>query len=140
MLEVRGLGLVTGRNANDEIWRAIDAKANNHSTYMSQNPTDYPDNKDSRMTYLGVATGLAFQLAARHSVEYWPVPVFIWEPPKDPMPDSMVAVLVSRSDRVDRLIRGGKPNSPISGKRSATKARASSNPRRTSPCAGRPGR
>ncbi|MCT7350485.1 DUF2875 family protein, partial [Burkholderia pseudomallei] len=42
-----------------------------------------PDNKDSRMTYLGVATGLAFQLAARHSVEYWPVPVFIWEPPKD---------------------------------------------------------
>nr|WP_279512572.1 DUF2875 family protein [Burkholderia pseudomallei] len=83
MLEVRGLGLVTGRNANDEIWRAIDAKANNHSTYMSQNPTDYPDNKDSRMTYLGVATGLAFQLAARHSVEYWPVPVFIWEPPKD---------------------------------------------------------
>ncbi|ARK47179.1 type VI lipase adapter Tla3 domain-containing protein [Burkholderia pseudomallei] len=189
VLEVRGLGLVTGRNANDEIWRAIDAKANNHSTYMSQNPTDYPDNKDSRMTYLGVATGLAFQLAVRHSVEYWPVPVFIWEPPKDrrfgrpgaaldgirqeaslgvtlllwqedantddgasiieklfaffdshpdvpeaviytldgsmkrwlnetpgyidtfeqsnipSMPDSMVAVLVSRSDRVDRLIR-----------------------------------
>nr|WP_280634813.1 DUF2875 family protein [Burkholderia pseudomallei] len=127
MLEVRGLGLVTGRNANDEIWRAIDAKANNHSTYMSQNPTDYPDNKDSRMTYLGVATGLAFQLAARHSVEYWPVPVFIWEPPKashvsrpanelsgirqeaslniSTMPDSMVTLLVSRSDRVDRLIR-----------------------------------
>ncbi|KVG18460.1 hypothetical protein WJ28_07195, partial [Burkholderia thailandensis] len=83
VLEVRGLGLVTGHNANDEIWKAIDAKANNHSTYMSQNPTDYPDNKDSRMTYLGVATGLSFQLAAHHSVEYWPVPVFIWEPPKD---------------------------------------------------------
>ncbi|WP_273915554.1 type VI lipase adapter Tla3 domain-containing protein, partial [Burkholderia pseudomallei] len=82
VLEVRGLGLVTGRNANDEIWNAIEAKADNHFTYMSQNPADYPDSEDSRMTYLGVGTGLSFQLAAHHSVEYWPVPVFIWEPPK----------------------------------------------------------
>ncbi|AUL61362.1 DUF2875 domain-containing protein [Burkholderia pseudomallei] len=82
VLEVRGLGLVTGRNANDEIWNAIEAKADNHSTYMSQNPADYPDSEDSRMTYLGVGTGLSFQLAAHHSVGYWPVPVFIWEPPK----------------------------------------------------------
>ncbi|WP_183163466.1 type VI lipase adapter Tla3 domain-containing protein, partial [Burkholderia pseudomallei] len=82
VLEVRGLGLVTGRNANDEIWNAIEAKADNHSTYMSQSPADYPDSEDSRMTYLGVGTGLSFQLAAHHSVGYWPVPVFIWEPPK----------------------------------------------------------
>ncbi|WP_197419292.1 type VI lipase adapter Tla3 domain-containing protein, partial [Burkholderia sp. BDU5] len=82
VLEVRGLGLVTERNANDEIWKAIQAKADNHTSYMSQNPADYPDNEDSRMTYLSVATGLSFQLAAHHSVEYWPVPVFIWEPPK----------------------------------------------------------
>ncbi|KWZ39896.1 hypothetical protein WS72_18705 [Burkholderia savannae] len=84
VLEVRGLGLVTGNETNEEIWKAIEAKADNHSTYMSQNSADYPANEDERMTDLGVGTGLSFQLAAHHSVDYWPVPVFIWEPPKAP--------------------------------------------------------
>ncbi|WP_057036807.1 type VI lipase adapter Tla3 domain-containing protein, partial [Burkholderia pseudomallei] len=83
VLEVRGLGLVTGHETNEEIWKAIQAKADNHSTYMSQNPADYPANKDERMTDLGLSTRISFKFGARNSVEYWPVPVFIWEPPKD---------------------------------------------------------
>ncbi|AOJ04852.1 hypothetical protein WS70_24160 [Burkholderia mayonis] len=81
-LEVRGLGLVTGSETNEEIWNAIGTKADNHSTYMSQNPDDYPANDDARMTELGLSTRISFKFGARNSVEYWPVPVFIWEPPK----------------------------------------------------------
>ncbi|KEO68780.1 hypothetical protein J103_15385, partial [Burkholderia pseudomallei MSHR5855] len=58
------------------------AKADNHSTYMSQNPADYPANEDERMTEVELSTRISFKYGARHSVEYWPVPVFIWEPPK----------------------------------------------------------
>ncbi|CPK92393.1 Protein of uncharacterised function (DUF2875) [Burkholderia pseudomallei] len=35
------------------------------------------------MTDLGLSTRISFKFGARNSVEYWPVPVFIWEPPKD---------------------------------------------------------
>ncbi|CAJ7510659.1 Protein of uncharacterised function (DUF2875) [Burkholderia pseudomallei] len=82
VLEVRGLGLVTGKETNEEIWKAIETKADNHSTYMSQNSADYPANEDERMTEVGLSTRISFKYGARHSVEYWPVPVFIWEPPK----------------------------------------------------------
>ncbi|WP_038801796.1 type VI lipase adapter Tla3 domain-containing protein, partial [Burkholderia oklahomensis] len=82
VLEVRGLGLVTGKETNEEIWKAIEAKADNHSTYMSQDSDDYPANEDERMTEVGLSTRISFKYGARHSVEYWPVPVFIWEPPK----------------------------------------------------------
>ncbi|WP_038801734.1 type VI lipase adapter Tla3 domain-containing protein, partial [Burkholderia oklahomensis] len=82
VLEVRGLGLVTGNESNEEIWKAIEAKADNHSTYMSQSSDDYPANEDARMTELGLSTRISFKFGARNSVEYWPVPVFIWEPPK----------------------------------------------------------
>ncbi|WP_369149518.1 type VI lipase adapter Tla3 domain-containing protein, partial [Burkholderia pseudomallei] len=81
VLEVRGLGLVTGKETNEEIWKAIETKADNHSTYMSQNSADYPANEDERMTEVGLSTRISFKYGARHSVEYWPVPVFIWEPP-----------------------------------------------------------
>ncbi|WP_122834795.1 type VI lipase adapter Tla3 domain-containing protein, partial [Burkholderia pseudomallei] len=82
VLEVRGLGLVAGKETNEEIWKAVEAKADNHSTYMSQNPADYPANEDERMTEVELSTRISFKYGARHSVEYWPVPVFIWEPPK----------------------------------------------------------
>ncbi|AGK49253.1 hypothetical protein BTI_2771 [Burkholderia thailandensis MSMB121] len=83
VLEVRGLGIVTGWETNAEIWKKIEIKNDNHMTYMSQNPEDYPASDDERTTNLGVVTGTSFELAARHAVEYWPVPVIIWGPPKD---------------------------------------------------------
>lgn len=84
VLEVRGLGVVTGRDTNDEIWRAIEAKADNHVSYLSQNPADYPSDADTRASNLGLVEGVAFEQAAMHAVERWPVPVIIWGPPKDP--------------------------------------------------------
>ncbi|MFX7090464.1 DUF2875 family protein, partial [Acinetobacter baumannii] len=36
VLEVRGMGVVVGENTDEEIWRAIEKKADNHATYLSQ--------------------------------------------------------------------------------------------------------
>ena len=83
VLEVRGVGVVTGPNTNIEIWKEIEAKANNHVSYLSQDPNDYPASPDMQLDELRLSTGVAFKDAARHAVEYWPVPVIIWEGPKD---------------------------------------------------------
>ncbi|MCQ8213782.1 DUF2875 family protein, partial [Burkholderia pseudomallei] len=61
VLEVRGLGLVAGKETNEEIWKAVEAKADNHSTYMSQNPADYPANEDERMTEVELSTRISFK-------------------------------------------------------------------------------
>ncbi|WP_306715192.1 type VI lipase adapter Tla3 domain-containing protein [Burkholderia dolosa] len=83
VLEVRGLGIVTGWDTNQEIWKKIEAKADNHATYFSQNPEDYPDSEDTRQQDLEISTGTGFKAGASRAVEYWPVPVIIWGPPKD---------------------------------------------------------
>ncbi|MFP3709984.1 DUF2875 family protein [Paraburkholderia sp. SIMBA_009] len=83
VLEVRGVGIVTSREGNSEIWHAIEAKADNHVSYLSQNPADYPGSDDERLTYLQVATSAAFQFGAGRAVDRWPVPVIVWGPPKD---------------------------------------------------------
>ncbi|RQM44426.1 DUF2875 domain-containing protein [Paraburkholderia bannensis] len=83
VLEVRGVGIVTGPFTNQEIWQRIEAKADNHVTYLSQNPEDYPGSDDERLTDLQVATSTAFQFGAGRAVDRWPVPVIVWGPPKD---------------------------------------------------------
>ncbi|MFB9122265.1 DUF2875 domain-containing protein [Paraburkholderia dipogonis] len=95
VLEVRGVGVVTGWDTNAEITRGIDAKADNHATYFSTNPEDYPDSDGDRATNLNVTTGTAFGLAARHAVERWPVPVIVWEPPKDPKNQFRAATIIA---------------------------------------------
>jgi hypothetical protein len=95
VLEVRGLGVVTGRDNNEEIWQAIEAKADNNVSYLSQNPADYPGDADTRVSNLGLVKGLAFDEAAKHAVERWPVPVFVWGPPKDPKNSYRAAVDIS---------------------------------------------
>jgi hypothetical protein len=84
VLEVRGVGAFTGDLFNTEIWQRIEAKADNHATFLSQNPEDYPDNDTTRSSDLDLASGIGFKGAARHAVEQWPVPVIVWEPPRDP--------------------------------------------------------
>ncbi|MEF3061938.1 DUF2875 family protein [Ralstonia solanacearum] len=83
VLEVRGVGVVTGLDTNVEIWKEIEAKANNHVSYRSTDPNDYPESPDTQLDDLRLSTGLAFKQAARRAVEYWPVPVIVWGPPKD---------------------------------------------------------
>ncbi|MGA4045438.1 type VI lipase adapter Tla3 domain-containing protein [Ralstonia nicotianae] len=83
VLEVRGVGVVTGPDTNIEIWKEIEAKANNHVSYLSTDPNDYPESPDDQLNELRLATGVAFKVAARKAVEYWPVPIIIWEAPKD---------------------------------------------------------
>ncbi|WP_457832171.1 type VI lipase adapter Tla3 domain-containing protein, partial [Staphylococcus aureus] len=59
VLEVRGMGVVVGENTDEEIWRAIEKKADNHATYLSQNPEDYTNSADQRLSDLGAVTGLS---------------------------------------------------------------------------------
>jgi hypothetical protein len=84
VLEVRGLGLVTGYETNEEIWQKIRQKADNHATYLSRNPEDYPDSEDARLDDMRVSITTSFKFGARHAIEYWPVPVIVWGPAKDP--------------------------------------------------------
>ncbi|GLU33349.1 hypothetical protein Busp01_31910 [Trinickia caryophylli] len=83
VLEVRGVGIVTSQQVNTEIWEAIESKADNHATYLSSNPEDYPGGDDDRLDYLRIVTGIGFRYGAGHAIDYWPVPVIIWGPPKD---------------------------------------------------------
>jgi hypothetical protein len=81
-LEVRGMGVVVGENTDEEIWQAIEKKADNYASYVSQNPEDYTNSADERLSKLGAVTGLSFERGARHAVDQWPLPVIIWYPPK----------------------------------------------------------
>ncbi|WP_197340707.1 DUF2875 family protein [Ralstonia solanacearum] len=83
VLEVRGVGAVVGQDTNIEIWKEIEAKANNHVSYRSTDPNDYPESPDIQLGDLRLSKGVAFEDAASNAVEYWPVPVIVWGPPKD---------------------------------------------------------
>ncbi|MDR8792228.1 hypothetical protein FEP87_02493 [Burkholderia multivorans] len=72
------MGIVVGEYADEEIWREIEKKADNHASYVSANPEDYPDSDDIRMADLRVSTTLSFKEGGRHAVEYWPVPTIVW--------------------------------------------------------------
>ncbi|WP_341666573.1 type VI lipase adapter Tla3 domain-containing protein [Alcaligenes sp. SDU_A2] len=82
VLEVRGMGVVTGTTTNHETWRDIEAKADNFATYISQNIDDYFETDMRRLSELRVSEGTSFEEGAKHAVSHWPVPVLIWEPPK----------------------------------------------------------
>jgi Protein of unknown function (DUF2875) len=81
-LEVRGMGVAVGDKTDEEIWEAIEEKADNYASYVSQNPEDYTNSPGQRLSNLGVATGLSFKEGARNAVDQWPLPVIIWYPPK----------------------------------------------------------
>ncbi|AMO96166.1 hypothetical protein CFter6_3533 [Collimonas fungivorans] len=81
-LEVRGMGVVVADKADEEIWQAIEEKADNYASYASRNPEDYTNSAGQRLSDLGVSTGLSFKEGARHAVDQWPLPVIIWYPPK----------------------------------------------------------
>ena len=94
-LEVRGLAVVVGKKSSDEVWREIEAKASNHESYRSQNPKDYADGVDQRLSDLRSATTVAFEYGAKHAVERWPVPVFVWNPLQDPKDSSAAAEAIA---------------------------------------------
>lgn len=95
VLEVRGLGVVVGRNTNEEIWGAIKAKADNFSSILPQSAGDYPGDINTRLTLYEQVNGLAFRGAAGRAVQYWPVPVIIWEPPSERGYDGRAASNIS---------------------------------------------
>ncbi|WP_028223435.1 type VI lipase adapter Tla3 domain-containing protein [Paraburkholderia oxyphila] len=83
VLEVRGVGIVSGGFTNQEIWKRIETKADNHATILSSNPEDYPDNDTDRTTDMTITAATGFLFGAGHSIDRWPVPVIVWGPPKD---------------------------------------------------------
>jgi hypothetical protein len=95
VLEVRSLGLVVNRSADEEIWRQIEKKADNFASILSDNPDDYADSADVRLSRYAQAGGFVFREAAARAVEYWPIPVIIWGPPKDPTNSYRAAVDIS---------------------------------------------
>lgn len=83
VLEVRSLGMVVSRDADAEIWEKLVRKADNFSSILSQNANDYADSAHLRSSRYAQVSGLSFREAAGPAVEYWPIPVIIWGPPRD---------------------------------------------------------
>ncbi|WP_039786781.1 type VI lipase adapter Tla3 domain-containing protein [Herbaspirillum huttiense] len=65
VLEVRGMGVVVDDYTDEEIWQGIEDKADNHATYLSQNPEDYTNSADQRLSNLSAATGFSHSRHAR---------------------------------------------------------------------------
>lgn len=84
VLEVRSLGLVVNRDADDEIWQKIEKRADNFTSILSQNADDYANSRDLRFSRYEQASGFTFREAAGRAVEYWPIPAIIWGPPRHP--------------------------------------------------------
>lgn len=82
VLEVRGLGVSVNTSADEEIWQKIREKNDNFSPILSTRVEDYPSDSDTRMMNLELMNGLAFKNAAGRAVQYWPIPVIIWGPPR----------------------------------------------------------
>jgi len=72
VLEVRSLGLVVNRDADDEIWQKIEKRADNFTSILSQNADDYANSRDLRFSRYEQASGFTFREAAGRAVEYWP--------------------------------------------------------------------
>lgn len=81
VLEVRSVGLAVDRYYQDDVWRLFNKSPDNHVSVLSQNPKDYPANRDERSVNLKLAASAAFEYAASDAVEYWPLPVIILGPP-----------------------------------------------------------
>ena len=94
-LEVRGLGVVVNDDTNREIWQAVESKASNHESFLSKDAKDYAKSPDERLSTLGLTTTVAFEIGAKHAVERWPVPVFVWDPPKDPTSPTVAAASIA---------------------------------------------
>ncbi|CAB3796480.1 hypothetical protein LMG28688_04314 [Paraburkholderia caffeinitolerans] len=81
-LEIRAIGLaVTGRH-QDTVWKQIEAKGDNYSSILSDDPKRYGENPDERKIFSKIATGAAFRYVAGEAVDHWPVPVIMLGPPK----------------------------------------------------------
>ncbi|MBR7914059.1 DUF2875 family protein [Burkholderia vietnamiensis] len=81
-LEIRGIGLAVAGRHQDSVWQQIEAKANNYTSILSQDPKEFGETPDLRQTFSKVDTGAAFRYAASEAVDHWPLPVIIFGPPK----------------------------------------------------------
>lgn len=84
VLEVRGLGVVVNDSADDEIWQAIQAKADNFASILPEKAESYPEEGSTWLDSYQLSSGLAFREAAGRAVQYWPIPVLVWGPPRAP--------------------------------------------------------
>lgn len=83
-LEIRGVGLAIAGRHQDSVWNQIEAKANNYTSILSEDPKEYGETPDLRQTFSKVDTGAAFRYAASEAVDHWPLPVIVFGPPKGP--------------------------------------------------------
>ncbi|WP_075255776.1 type VI lipase adapter Tla3 domain-containing protein [Herbaspirillum camelliae] len=74
VLEVRGMGVVVGQDTDEEIWRALEKKANSHKSYRSRNPEDYTNSADERLSMFDTITDVSFGRGAGNTVDQWPLP------------------------------------------------------------------
>lgn len=80
-LEIRGVGFTPGPYFQVDIWQMIKEKNDDFSSIYSQDIKEYTDLLEDLRRNAGLGTGAAFRLGGRSAVAYWPIPVFVAEPP-----------------------------------------------------------
>ncbi|WP_321867740.1 type VI lipase adapter Tla3 domain-containing protein [Paraburkholderia tropica] len=83
-LEVRGVGITIDQWAQTEIWSHIEKKNATHESFLSRAASDYPSTWTDRSAMSKLTRGLALKLGAGDAVEYTPLPVFVYGPPRHP--------------------------------------------------------
>ncbi|GAB2870810.1 DUF2875 family protein [Paraburkholderia jirisanensis] len=83
-LQVRGVGITVNDLTGVEILQGFAAKAQTHASILSTNASDYPSTWTNRTALSSMRNGLAFKLGAGPAVDYTPLPVLVYAPPKHP--------------------------------------------------------
>jgi len=96
-LQVRGLGITVDELSQSEIWQHVIAKAETHASIYSNVATDYPSSPTDLSSNSRLRSGMALHAGAGESVEYTPLPVFVFGPPRHPENSFNAAVSISRA-------------------------------------------
>ncbi|WP_186124528.1 type VI lipase adapter Tla3 domain-containing protein [Burkholderia gladioli] len=99
-LEVRGLGITVDRLSQTEIWDHVVAKNATHESIFSRRSTDYSSSWADKSSMAKLRRGLALKYGASRAVEYTPLPMFVYGPPRHPdnAMDAAFAINGARQD------------------------------------------
>lgn len=99
-LEVRGLGMTVDRFSQTEIWDRVAARRATHESIFSRTATDYPSSWADKSSMAKLRRGLALKFGASGAVEYTPLPMLVYGPPRHPdnAMDAAFAINGARQD------------------------------------------
>ncbi|SDF86923.1 type VI lipase adapter Tla3 domain-containing protein [Paraburkholderia phenazinium] len=95
LLELRGVGMRVDVWAQTDLWQFLKEQKDAYRSVLSNNPKDYPSDRDSVQNKASRALSSSFKYSAGEGVERWPIPVIIFGPPKAKDANNDIANLIT---------------------------------------------